>query len=148
MRLLEHQAKGLLAEAGLSVPGGAVARTAEEAGRLAASQGGPVVIKAQVRSGGRGKAGAGGILMANSPGDAQEQAARLLGSELRGERVEAVLVEERAEVTRELYAAVLTDREAGCPLLLDQCGAGTDRPGVWGDRLSAPLPGEPRWDRG
>jgi succinyl-CoA synthetase beta subunit len=124
MRLFEHQAKQLLAEAGLSVPRGAVTGRAEEAGRLAASYGRPVMIKAQVRSGGRGKAG--GILAADNPEEAEAQAARLLGSDLKGERVAAVLVEERADLVQELYAAVLTDRGASCPLLLLGASGGVE----------------------
>jgi succinyl-CoA synthetase beta subunit len=124
MRLLEHQAKELLAEAGLSVPRGALVTRAEDVPDLAEEYGPGVVVKAQIRAGGRGKAG--GILTADGPTDARLAAEQLLGSELKGERVEAVLVEERAEAASELYLAVLTDREAGRPLVLLRRAGGVD----------------------
>ena len=80
MKLLEHQAKAHLAGCGMRIPRGRVARTPDEARRAAEEIGGPVVIKAQILAGGRGKAG--GVLRAASPTEAEPLARRLLGQRL------------------------------------------------------------------
>jgi succinyl-CoA synthetase beta subunit len=116
MRLLEYQAKELLAEAGIRIPRGGVAGTADDVPVVAERHGPGCVVKAQVRSGGRGKAG--GVLMVDSPREARRAAERLLDSQLEREKVELVLIEERIEPAAELYLAIHTDREAGCPVVL------------------------------
>jgi len=124
VNLLEYQGKRLLAARGINVPRGQVAHTAEEAGKVAAELGVPVVVKAQVRSGKRGKAG--GVLPADTPSGAREAAERILGMEIGGHRVEAVLVEERLSIARELYAGITIsprDRAAG---LMFSCHGGMD----------------------
>ena len=104
MNLPEHVAKEVLADAGVRVPGGAPATTPESAARTARRLG-PVLVKAQVPMGGRGKAG--GIRSVQTPEEAYQVAAELIGSRLGGHRVAEVLVEERIPTASELYAAVL-----------------------------------------
>lgn len=124
MFLEEAPAKSLLAQAGIRVPRGRLAAAPDEAGRLAREIGGPVVVKAQVPAGKRGKSG--GILFADDPAGAGAAAARLFGTTLSGFTVEAVLVEERLAIARELYAAVVTDSSRRCPLLLFSTEGGVD----------------------
>ncbi len=104
MNIPEHVAKAVLAEEGMRVPDGAVATTPDGAARTARRLG-PVMVKAQVPIGGRGRSG--GIRSAQTPGEAHAVAAELIGSRLGGRLVAEVLVEERIEAARELYAAVL-----------------------------------------
>lgn len=108
MRLLEHQAKAVFAKYGIPVPRGRVARTPDEAARVAHELGVPVAVKAQVLVGRRGRAG--GILFADTPEEAREAAERLLGSEVRGVKVHEVLVEEKLPIKRELYMGLTVDR--------------------------------------
>ncbi len=111
MRFLEYQGKELFRSAGIPVPPGRVATTPEESEKTARELGGPVVIKAQVPIGGRGKAG--GISLAETAGEAAQAAARLLGSILRGYPVKEVLVEKRVEMDQELYLGVTIDAKSG-----------------------------------
>lgn len=104
MNIPERAAKALLQEAGIPVPAGIVADTPEGAARAAAGLG-PVMVKAHVPAGGRGKSGA--VKPARNPTEAHAIAAELLGIRLGRHRVSEVLVEERAPVAGELYAAVL-----------------------------------------
>ena len=115
MNFEEHAAKPLLAAAGIAVPEGAVAATPEEAGRVAERLG-PVVVKAQVPAGKRGKAG--GIKPADDTGQAAEAARAILGMTIAGHRVETVLIEGRAAIARELYAAVMNDPASRAPLVM------------------------------
>ena len=116
MRLLEYQAKRLFAEAGIPVPDGTTADTPEQAESVAHELGGPLMIKAHVRAGGRGKAG--GVLRAASPAQARQAAAQLLGSPLAGLPVRRVLVERALDIERELYLAVTVDYELGRAVVL------------------------------
>ena len=104
MNIPEHVAKAMLAEAGVRVPGGAPASTPESAARTARRLG-PVMVKAQVPMGGRGKAG--GIRSSRTPDEAYGVAAELIGSRLGGHRVAELLVEQLIPTASELYAAVL-----------------------------------------
>jgi succinyl-CoA synthetase beta subunit len=110
--LFEHQAKELFAEYGVPVPPGRVARAPDEARAIAAdfsARGSPrVVVKAQVKTGGRGKAG--GVKLAASPDEARARAAEILGMEIRGHRVNSVLVEQASEIAQEFYLSFLVDR--------------------------------------
>jgi succinyl-CoA synthetase beta subunit len=110
--LFEHQAKELFAEYGVPVPSGRVAHTAEEARDIAAefaAQGQPkVVIKAQVKVGGRGKAG--GVKLADGPEAAYEIAQQILGMDIKGHTVHKVLVEEASDIAQEFYLSFLLDR--------------------------------------
>ena len=124
MDLLEHQGKFLLAATGLPVPEGEIARTADQAEAVTRSLGGRAVVKAQVPAGKRGKAGA--VQVVASPEEAREVADRLLGSEVGGVTVEELLVEEAADIAREMYAAVLDDPQTKGPLLLFSTQGGMD----------------------
>ena len=123
MKIHEYQAKELLAQYGVPVPKGEVARTPEEASKIAEQIGGRVVIKGQIHGGGRGKAG--GIRTAETPGQAEEIARSLLGIRLvthqtgpEGLPVNAVLVEEAVEAERELYLSALIDTSENVPLMI------------------------------
>jgi len=104
--LFEHQAKELFARHGVPVPEGTVARTPEEARAAAAAP--RVVVKAQVKTGGRGKAG--GVRLAGSPEEAEACAREILGMEIKGHPVHAVLVEEASAIAGEYYLSFLLDR--------------------------------------
>ncbi|HEX6675257.1 MAG TPA: ADP-forming succinate--CoA ligase subunit beta [Actinomycetes bacterium] len=108
MDLFEHQAKELFAKHGVAVPRGRVAWSPAEAEAAAAELGGPVVVKAQVQTGGRGKAG--GIKLAADPAQARERAEQIIGMDVRGHTVRRVLVEEASEIAEEYYLALLHDR--------------------------------------
>jgi succinyl-CoA synthetase beta subunit len=124
VKLLEYQGKSLLAQGGLATPDGAVASDAGEAAAIAGALGGRVVIKAQIPAGKRGKSGA--IQFADSPAQAQQAAANLLGKSINGFTVSAVLVEQALPIARELYAAVLNDPVSKGPLVLFSVEGGMD----------------------
>jgi succinyl-CoA synthetase beta subunit len=106
--LFEHQAKALFATHGVPVPRGEVARTPDEAAAIAERLGGTVVVKAQVKTGGRGKAG--GVKLATGPAAAREVADAILGMDIKGHTVHAVLVEEASKIADEYYVSFLLDR--------------------------------------
>ena len=112
MDLFEYQAKELFAEYGVLIQRGKVASTAEEAESIAAgfaAEGKPqVVIKAQVKAGGRGKAG--GVKLASSPAEAKQKADRILGMDIKGHTVHSVLVAEDVDIAAEYYLSFLLDR--------------------------------------
>jgi succinyl-CoA synthetase beta subunit len=112
--LFEHQAKELFAEYGVPVPKGEVAHTPEEARGVAeafAAAGTPrVVVKAQVKVGGRGKAG--GVKVADGPEEAEAKARQILGMDIKGHTVHKVLVEEASDIAQEFYLSFLLDRAA------------------------------------
>ena len=112
MDLFEYQAKELFAEYGVPVPKDKVANTAEEAREITtafAADGIPqVVVKAQVKTGGRGKAG--GVKLADSPADAFEKAQRIIGMDIKGHTVHRVLIAEATDITSEYYLSFLLDR--------------------------------------
>jgi succinyl-CoA synthetase beta subunit len=112
--LLEHQAKEIFADYGVPVPKGRVARTVAEARAAAdafAAAGTPrVVVKAQVKTGGRGKAG--GVKVADGPDDAEAKARQILGMDIKGHTVRSVLVEEASDIAQEYYLSFLVDRAA------------------------------------
>ena len=123
MNFEEHAAKPLLKAAGIAVPEGRLAETAEEAASAQADLG-PVVVKAQVPAGKRGKAG--GIKSADNPDEARAAAEAILGMEIAGHRVEGVLVEARSEIAREFYAAVMNDPASKGPLVMFSTEGGMD----------------------
>src|SRR5215469_368228 len=110
--LFEYQAKELFAEYGVPVQAGKVARTAEEAREAAAefaAQGHPlVVVKAQVKTGGRGKAG--GVKLANGPDEAFDKASQILGMDIKGHTVHSVLIAQAVDIAAEYYLSFLLDR--------------------------------------
>ena len=108
MDLFEYQARDLFESHGVPVLGGAVAYTPEEAESAAASMGGRVVVKAQVKVGGRGKAG--GVKLAESAADAREKAAAILGMDIKGHIVNKVMIAQAAPIEAEYYLAILLDR--------------------------------------
>jgi len=124
MRLLEHQAKRLLTEFGLVFSDAVVATTASEAAAAAEKIGGPVVVKAQVPFGGRGKAGA--VRFAQDPSEAGAHASALLGRELRGELVVSVTVEPKISFKREFYVGVAWDTASKLPIALLSDAGGID----------------------
>jgi len=124
VKLREYQAKEIFRLYGLSVPDGDVVESASDAHRVAADLGGAVVLKPQLGVKGRGKVG--GILFADTPDEAAAAAERLLGLELKGETVRRLLVEARADISEELYAAVAIDPTAKLPLLVSSRCGGVD----------------------
>ena len=124
MNFEEHAAKPLLRAVGVATPRGHLARSGAEARAAAQELGGPVVVKAQVPAGKRGKAG--GIRAADDARAAGEAAAAILGIEIGAHRVESVLVEERAAIAAEYYAAVLNDPASRGPLVMFSPEGGMD----------------------
>ena len=124
MNFEEHAAKPVLRAAGIETPRGRVARSAAEARAAAAELGVPVVVKAQVPVGKRGKAG--GIRAADDAAAAGAAAEAVLGMAIGGHRVEAVLVEEQAAIAAEYYAAVLNDPASKGPLAMFSPEGGMD----------------------
>jgi succinyl-CoA synthetase beta subunit len=106
--LFEYQARDLFESHGVPVLGGAVAFTPDEAEKAAASMGGRVVVKAQVKVGGRGKAG--GVKLAESAADAREKAQAILGMDIKGHTVHKVMIAQAAPIESEYYLAILLDR--------------------------------------
>lgn len=124
MKLLENQGKRLLAGAGIATPEGRVATTADAAVAAASALGGPVVLKSQIASGKRGKAG--GILFAETAETVRTAAERLLGSDIGGHRVDSLLVERGIDIGSELYLAILNDPGSKGPLVLFSTAGGMD----------------------
>ena len=124
MNLHEHQGKDLFRAAGIPVPPGDIARTAAEAVAIAEGTGYPVVVKAQVLIGGRGKAG--GVKVVKTPEELSREAGRILGMDIRGHMVQKVLVTPSAEIEREFYAGIVLDRKAETPLLMVSPEGGID----------------------
>lgn len=108
MDLYEYQAKELFAAHGVSTQSGEVVTTAEDAAAAAGRIGGTVVIKAQVKTGGRGKAG--GVKLASSTEEAREKAQGILGLDIKGHIVHKVLVNPAADIAEEYYVSFLLDR--------------------------------------
>ncbi len=123
MNFEEHAAKPLLAGRGIAVPRGELARTPDEAAKVAVRIG-AVVVKAQVPTGKRGKAG--GIRLAATPDEARRHAKSIIGMEIAGHKVEKVLIEEQVPIERELYAAVLNDPSSKGPLVMFSTEGGMD----------------------
>ena len=108
MDLFEYQARDLFESHNVPVLAGAVASTPEEAEKAAASMGGKVVVKAQVKIGGRGKAG--GVKLAENAADAKEKASAILGMDIKGHRVNKVMIAQAAPIESEYYMSILLDR--------------------------------------
>jgi succinyl-CoA synthetase beta subunit len=115
-RLHEYQGKPLLAKAGIAIPRGGVARSADEAAGIAASLNGPVVIKIQAWT--TGRAAMGGVAFAKTPQEAAEHARRMLAMKVGNFPVAEVLVEEQIKIARELFVSLSVDDRERCPVIL------------------------------
>jgi succinyl-CoA synthetase beta subunit len=131
MKVHEYQAKELLARYGITTPKGRSTQSAEEAAVISKEIAGPVVVKAQIHSGGRGKAG--GIKVAKTPDEARKVAGEIIGMTLvthqtgtQGKLVKRVLVEEQLDVERELYASVVIDNSIGLPIVMASAEGGVE----------------------
>src|SRR5829696_2888136 len=124
MDLLEYQGKQLFARHGVPVPKGLPAKTVDDAVNAADEIGYPCVVKAQVKIGGRGKAG--GIKVANDRNEAQQHAEAILGMDIRGFTVHEVWVEAASEIASEYYASIIFDRSAKKPLVMLSTQGGMD----------------------
>ncbi len=116
MKLHEYQAKDVFADAGVPTPSSQLASDVDGVLTAAEEIGYPVAVKAQVQVGGRGKAG--GIKLAEDEDEAREAAESILGMDLKGYRVERVLVEEAVDFTNELYVGITMDRGEGKPVAM------------------------------
>jgi succinyl-CoA synthetase beta subunit/citryl-CoA synthetase large subunit len=116
MRFYEYESKALFRKRGLPLGKSRVASSAEEARAAAAELGGPVVVKSQVLSGGRMKAGA--VQFADTPEEAAKKFAQVLPIVVKGERARCVLIEEKSSVAKEYFASVTWDGRKKLPVLL------------------------------
>ncbi len=124
MDLFEYQARDLFEAHGIPVLAGAVARTSQEAVSAARVIGGRVVVKAQVKVGGRGKAG--GVKLAETPEEAGEKAAAILGMDIKGHIVHQVMIARAAPIESEYYLAILLDRSNRSFLVMASASGGMD----------------------
>ncbi len=132
MKIHEYQAKALFRGSGISVPGGAVARTPGEAAfRAASMKSWPVAVKAQIHAGGRGKAG--GVRLVHSAEEAEVAAREIFGSPLvtpqtgsAGKVVHTLLIEEGLDIDREFYLGIVFDRQSGDILIMASREGGTE----------------------
>jgi succinyl-CoA synthetase beta subunit len=124
MKLHEYQSKHIFSKYGIPIPKGRVATTADEARNIAVELGGRVVIKSQVLVGGRGKAG--GIRVAKDPREAEELATQILAMEIKGLPVRKVLVDEAANISKEIYLGITNDRAARKPVMMSSSAGGVE----------------------
>jgi succinyl-CoA synthetase beta subunit len=124
VKIHEYQAKDILARYGIPVQPGKVATTPEQAEQIAREFGVPVVIKAQVYVGGRGKAG--GIQFGDTPEQARESARKVLGMDIKGLTVEKVLVTPKIDIKEEYYVGVVMDRTSQAPVVMVSAAGGVD----------------------
>ncbi|MBI2819878.1 MAG: ADP-forming succinate--CoA ligase subunit beta [Acidobacteria bacterium] len=131
MKIHEFQAKAILKQFNVPVPQGEVAETAEAAAEVARKMGRPVVVKAQIHAGGRGKAS--GVKIAQTPEEARQAAAAILGKKLvtiqtgpEGQLVRRLLVEETLPIARELYLGIVVDRATGSPVFMASAAGGVE----------------------
>jgi len=140
MKIHEYQAKQLFRAAGVAVPQGIVAKTAEEAAQAFETLGGPIaVVKSQIHAGGRGKGTfkespkQRGVVLVKSAAEAADNAKRMLGHTLvtiqtgdEGKLVSTLFVEQGLKIARELYLGIVVDREVGGPVLIMSSEGGMD----------------------
>lgn len=124
VKIHEYIAKDIFKEEGISIPKSKLAVSPEEAKMVSSEIGKPVVIKSQILVGGRGKAG--GIKFADNPDEVYTKANEILGSTLKDERVEMVLVEEKLDIISEYYLSIVLDRSAKKPLIMASMSGGID----------------------
>jgi succinyl-CoA synthetase beta subunit len=120
----EYQAKDILRAEGVPIPPGEVAHTPEEVEAIATKIGGMVVVKAQVHTGGRGKAG--GVKLAKTPAEAREIASKILGMKINGLTVYTVLVTAAADIATEAYVGIILDRATKKPVFMVSPAGGID----------------------
>ena len=145
MKLHEYQSKRIFAKYGVPIPKGDVATKAAEVRNIARELGGPVVIKSQVLVGGRGKAG--GIKVAKNPDEAEALADTILGMDIKGLTVEKVLVDEAADIKKEIYLGVVIDRAQQKPVVITSAEGGVEIEEVAKTNPDAiiRLPIDPQW---
>ena len=124
MRLFEYEAKEAFRQAGILLPPSGIAATPAEAAKVAKGLACPVVIKAQVLAGGRGKAG--GIKFAKTPAEAKAKAAEILKMTIHGHPVQRVLVEKRLDIQQEIYVGITIDRGRRRPVVICSAMGGVD----------------------
>jgi succinyl-CoA synthetase beta subunit len=124
VNLHEYQAREILKRYGIPVPDGDVATTPAEARAIAQRLGSPVVVKAQVHAGGRGKAG--GVKLAADPAEAAKHAGQILGMAIKGLTVRKVLVAPAAEIASESYVGMMVDRASQRPVVMVSPAGGVD----------------------
>lgn len=135
-KFFEYQGKALFKKAGIPIPQGEPAKTPEEARAVAEKIGRPVVVKAQVWAGGRGKAGA--VKFADTPEEAGKAAGEILGMQVKGLEVKEVLVEEKLDIEKEFYAGVIINsaRNVRAPVLMFSAEGGMDIESVAEDKIA------------
>jgi succinyl-CoA synthetase beta subunit len=138
MNLHEFQAKDILRTFGVPIPPGEIATTPEQAEAIAKKFAVPVMVKAQVHAGGRGKAG--GVQYCRTPAEAREKAGTILGMLIKGLTVEKVLVTVAAEIGTEAYVGVIVDRASKKPVFMVSSAGGIDI-----EQVAAETPGKIRY---
>jgi succinyl-CoA synthetase beta subunit len=124
VKLHEYQSKQLFAKFGVPIPKGDVATTPEEARRISAELGGPVVVKSQVLVGGRGKAG--GIQLAADPDQAYQVTSEILGMQIKGITVKKVLIDQASDIRKEIYLGIVIDRSARRAVMMASAEGGVE----------------------
>ncbi|MBD3179274.1 MAG: ADP-forming succinate--CoA ligase subunit beta [Candidatus Latescibacteria bacterium] len=124
MKLQEVDSRGIFSGYGLPVPESILITDPAEAGAAAKKLGCPVVVKAQVLVGGRGKAG--GVKLANTPEEAAEKAEKIYGMDIKGLKVQKVLIAKAVDIEREFYVGVVIDRSSRMPLIMVSPAGGVD----------------------
>ncbi len=124
MRLHEYQSKQIFSREQIPIPQGKIASSPIETKQVADEIGYPVVLKAQVLSGGRGKAG--GVRLIRSSSDVEEEAAKILGSQIKGFAVRSLLIEKAISFKQELYLGITLDRTQGKPVIIASAEGGID----------------------
>lgn len=135
-RLYEYQGKDIFKKSGITIPEGEAVTTPEDAKKEAERIGKPVVVKAQVWAGGRGKSGA--VRFADTPDEAAKVAGEILGMEVKGLEVKQVLVEEKLDIAQEFYAGVIINsaREVRAPVVMFSTEGGVDIESVPEDKIA------------
>lgn len=124
MKLFEYEAKDIIKNHGIPIPGSGVAASAGEAEAIARKMGKPVVLKAQILVAGRGKAG--GIVFADNSNEAKQLASKLIGSKIKDSLVARLLIEEKINISKQFYASVAIDRQAKAYIILFSTEGGVD----------------------
>jgi succinyl-CoA synthetase beta subunit len=124
MNLHEYQAKDIFRQFGINTPAGEVVTTPAAAAEAARKYGGPVMVKAQVHVGGRGKAG--GVKFCKTPEEAQEKASKILGMQIKGLTVQKVLIAPAADIASEAYVGIIVDRTRKKPVFMVSAAGGID----------------------